>query len=144
MKFWIFGIGFAILTVGPVSVPLNRGDMSPMNTIDEDLVRARNCLVAFKVDEHVVTKADAHENIVVISAQGLGADDENATVRPGSIRFFRADASLDEFTKQGGWYWRHGEIKGKSQFAQPGALIMVVYQPDGTVHWYSLLREFRC
>jgi hypothetical protein len=61
-----------------------------------------------------------------------------------SMRIFRADAGVDEFTKQGGLYWRLGNTRGKTQFKQPGALVMVVRDGEGTVHWYSLEFDLRC
>jgi hypothetical protein len=61
------------------------------------------------------------------------------------MRIFRADAGRDDFTKQGGWYWHCGKTEGQAQFVkQPGALIMVVRQMDGTVYWYLLIMDCRC
>ena len=54
------------------------------------------------------------------------------------------DAGVDEFTRQGGWYWKCGKVEGKSQFKQPGALILAVRQQDGAVEWYSLHLDVRC
>jgi hypothetical protein len=82
--------------------------------------------------------------LVITSARGLNGEAMTVSVRPGTMRIFRADTRVDEFTKQGGWYWECGEAKGKLQFKEPGALILVVRQHDGTVQWYSLVRDFRC
>ena len=82
--------------------------------------------------------------MVVTSARGVDGKPQKVSVRPGTMRVFRADAGVDEFTRQGGWYWKCGKVEGKSQFKQAGALILVVRQQDGAVEWYSLQLDFRC
>jgi hypothetical protein len=62
----------------------------------------------------------------------------------GSMRIFVADAGHDEFTRQGGMYWKCGKTQGKFQFKQIGAPVMVVRDKDGTVHCYSLVLDLRC
>jgi hypothetical protein len=83
-------------------------------------------------------------DLIITSARGPKGERTSVRVRPGTMRIFRADAGVDEFTKQGGWYWKCGEVNGQSQFKQPGALILVVRQRDGTVQWYSLVFDLRC
>jgi len=62
----------------------------------------------------------------------------------GSMRIFRADPDVDEFTKSGGIYWKSFNTDGKLQFKQPGALVMAVRQRDDTVHCYTLMPDLRC
>jgi hypothetical protein len=98
--------------------------------------------------ERVTSKTDPtapHSfDLVITSARGVDGKPEQVMVRPGTMRIFRADAAVDEFTKKGGWYWKCGKVEGKSQFKEPGALIMVVRQQDGAVEWYSLVIDVRC
>ena len=65
-------------------------------------------------------------------------------VPSGAMRIFRADTNQDEFTRQGGIYWRFHEQKGRIQFNQPGALVMIVRDRDDTVRCYSLVHDLRC
>src|SRR5206468_12463186 len=43
--------------------------------------------------------------LVVTSARGVDGKPQKVSVRPGTVQIFRADAGVDEFTRQGGWYW---------------------------------------
>jgi len=83
-------------------------------------------------------------DLVITSARNVKGEREIVHVRPGTMRIFRADDTVDEFTKQGGWYWKCGDQKGKTQFKEAGALILVVRLQDGTVQWYSLQVDLRC
>ena len=98
--------------------------------------------------ERVTSKTDPTAphgfDLVITSARDVDGKPEQVMVRPGTMRIFRADAAVDEFTKKGGWYWKCGKVEGKSQFKEPGALIMVVRQQDGAVEWYSLVIDVRC
>jgi RNA polymerase sigma factor (sigma-70 family) len=120
----------------------------PPEPADRELADALKNPQLFFFGEQATSKTDpnaAHSfELVITSARNVKGDRESVTVRPGTIAIFRADASMDEFTKQGGWYWRCGKVEGKSQFKQPGALILVVRQLDGAVQWYSLHYDIRC
>jgi hypothetical protein len=114
-------------------------------TVDQMLKQAQDHGPgAFMFQEQTTSQCDAKRDLIITSAQGVQQKPEPLTVRPGTMRVFRANSSLDEFTQQGGWYWRCSNVEGRSQFKQPGALILVVYQLDGTIHWYSLAIDFRC
>jgi hypothetical protein len=82
-------------------------------------------------------------DLVITSAKNVKGEREKVYVRRGTIRIFRADAGVDEFTKQG-WYWTCGGKEGQTQFKEPGAVVMVVYQHDGTIQWHSLHLDVRC
>ncbi|MGC1276044.1 MAG: hypothetical protein WBC44_20260 [Planctomycetaceae bacterium] len=104
--------------------------------------------------EHVTSKTGSGADLVITSARSVQGKPIKVRMRSGTTTIFRADAAPDDFTKQGGWYWRCGDAEGKAQFekssglsnapAGAGALIRVVYQHDGTVHWYSLQYDLRC
>jgi|GEM_PF-1565086 len=64
--------------------------------------------------------------------------------RTGAMRIFRAIADQDEFTRQGGLYWKNHNTTGKIQFKHPGALVLAVCELDGTVNCYSLMYDIRC
>ena len=99
---------------------------------------------AFMFDEQVSSTCPETGDLVITSAQDAEGKPTALRVLPGTLRVFRADQRVDEFTGKGGWYWRCGDVQGKLQFAKPGALIVVVRGNDGTVHWYSLQFDFRC
>ncbi|MBN9521228.1 RNA polymerase sigma factor [bacterium] len=98
--------------------------------------------------EQATTKVDAEAprsfNLIVTSARNAKGEREDVIVRRGTMRVFRADTGVDDFTAKGGWYWRCGATEGRTEFKHPGALIMVVYEHDGTVRWYSLAPDLRC
>jgi hypothetical protein len=113
-------------------------------TGDRNLQEARSNPQVFVFGEQAFSKTDPGFDVVITSARGVDGKQENVQVRTGTIRVFRADASRDNFTQAGGWYWRCGNTQNKTQFKEPGALIMVVRGHDGTVQWYSLHVDFRC
>ncbi len=98
--------------------------------------------------EEARTKVDAEAprsfHLVITSARNAKGEREDVIVRRGTMRVFRADTRVDDFTAKGGWYWRCGATEGRTEFKQPGALVMVVYEHDGTVRWYSLAPDLRC
>jgi hypothetical protein len=94
--------------------------------------------------EEVVSKSDTGFDLVVSTARDVQGKPDTLNIRSGTMRVFRADAGVDEFTKRGGVYWKCGETEGKLQFKTLGALVMVVREKDGTVRWYSLHKDFRC
>jgi len=103
--------------------------------------------------EQVTSKIEPGRDLIITSARDADGKPQTVRVRMGTMQVFRADATRDEFTKDGGWYWRSGEAEGKLRFkknidwgkpAGDGPLVMVVYQTDGTIHWYSLVYDLRC
>jgi hypothetical protein len=92
----------------------------------------------------ITTKTDPRFDLVVTTAREERGKPTSVAVRTGKVRIFRADADRDDFTRQGGWYWKCGETEGRAKFKEAGALIMVVRQHDGTVHWYTLHPDYRC
>jgi hypothetical protein len=126
---------FADETLKPAQVP-----------VDKPLELALQSPSAFMFAEQVTSSLDGPgdgHDLVITSA----TPDARGTViylPSRSMRIFRADAGVDEFTKQGGLYWRFGNTIGKTQFKHPGALVMVVRDGEGTVHWYSLEFDMRC
>ena len=145
MKIQMFVLGLVILLFGSLAtIPAaDSGRREP--SADGLLERALQTPQMFMFDEHVTsTTGDSSKDLIVTSARGLQLNPETVIIRPGTMRIFRADADRDDFTRQGGWHWRCGDTEGDSQFKQPGALIMVVRQQDGTVHWYSLVLDLRC
>jgi hypothetical protein len=136
--------GLAILSATLVSAAPPAGSTPPEKPGDGLLDLALRSPEAFFFTEQGMSKTDPGFDLVVTSARDVQGNAQAVPVRAGTMRIFRADAGKDGFTRQGGWYWRCGATQGKSQFQQPGALIMVVRQQDGTVHWYALQIDFRC
>jgi hypothetical protein len=70
-----------------------------------------------------------------------------------SVRIFRADPTVDEFTSRGGLYWRFRDRPGKvtlnkaaDAFPKPdgvGEIVMVVRDED-TVRCYTMTPDLRC
>lgn len=76
--------------------------------------------------------------------RGAPHGDVDTEVPLGSMRIFRADAERDDFTRQGGLYWRCGDERGTVKFERPGPLVMVVRERDGSVRCYALMLDLRC
>lgn len=131
-------------------------DQPQEQAVDQMLKNARNGIGAFMFIEHATSKTESRDDLVITSARGVNGTPQQVRIRPGTTTIFRADASRDDFTRSGGWYWRCGETEGQARFKTEtqdnwpnsppgaGALIRVVYQKDGTVHWYRLSYDFRC
>ncbi len=113
-------------------------------TADPMLQAALQSTQHFLITEQAISKTDPNFDVVVTSAKDAQGKRESVYIRTGTTRIFRADDGLDEFTKQGGWYWNNGETKAQTRFNQSGALIMVVREMDGTVRWYALGVDYRC
>jgi RNA polymerase sigma factor (sigma-70 family) len=133
---------------GVPPAPGAKADNEAPKVGDVRLRSARSNPSIYMFAEQATSKIDPDAprsfNLVITSARNEDGRPEDVVVRPGTMRVFRADAGVDEFTRQGGWYWRCGAVEGKSQFKAPGALIMVVRLHDGTIQWYSLVPDFRC
>lgn len=106
---------------------------------------------------HAVSRIHPHTGLVITSARDAEGRQTKLFVKSGTVRVFRADASLDDFTRNGGWYWRSGDADGKTAFEprptddglsdtppKAGPLVLVIYHPDGTIDWYSLHYDMRC
>jgi hypothetical protein len=125
-------------------------DPQPAKPTDDPLLElALKSPNLFMFDEQVTFKTSTtapHTYHLMVSSvrDPLGSNNEGVDIPPGSMRIFRAGAGRDDFTKQGGLYWRCGDSQGKVKFKQPGALVMVVRDQDGTVRCYSLMLDFRC
>ena len=133
------------LSMGLGSVPAPSAGGATQPARDEMLQSAREHPSAFMFTAATTSRADEGSyDLIITSARGVDGSPTTLLVPPGSMRVFRADADRDEFTKKGGWYWRIKDTQGKSSFSDPGALIMVVRDLDGTVHWYALFPDIRC
>jgi len=114
---------------------------------DEALQQAINYPYSYMFSEQVNVKleGDRHSRDMVITS-ALDAN-QRATkhyIRSGTMRIFRANADLDEFTKQGGLYWRFNGKDGTVQFKKAGAVVMVVRDHDDNVRFYTLQLDLRC
>ena len=144
MKVQPFLFGLAVLSAAIVSATPPADGQPSEQPLDSMFENALKNPQSFMFREHATSKIDAHKELIVTSALDEHGTPQKVYVRSGTMRIFRADADRDGITKRGGWYWRVGETKGESQFKTPGALVMVVRELDGTVHWYALNYDFRC
>ena len=147
--------GVVVLSAVLLSASVPADSQPSVEPLDQMLETALNSPHSFMFTEKMTSKVDPHAELVITSARGVHGTPEKLFIRSRTMRVFRADAALDDFTRQGGWYWRCGDAEGKSQFESlseswivpsdgAGPLIMVVREDDGTVHWYALTIDFRC
>jgi hypothetical protein len=117
---------------------------SSKGNLDSMLELAQNSPSTFMFGEQLTTKIDGYSELTISGTLSETGEAGFARLKPGKMKILRLDASKDDFTKQGGFYWRSGKTEGKAQFKNRGAIVMVVYQMDGTVHWYSMILDLRC
>ena len=78
---------------------------------DPELQHARGIPLGYMFVEQATSKTDAADfDLVITSARGPDGAAELVRVRTASMAVFRAVVGKDEFTQQGGWYWRCGKI----------------------------------
>jgi hypothetical protein len=123
---------------------------------DKMLADAYSGLRPLMFVEQLSTRIDSRADLVISSALDTQGRQTSVILKTGTVGVFRADATKDEFTRLGGWYWRCGELSGKEKFESSGAqvldmrqagagpLVMVIRQHDGLVHWCLLGLDLRC
>jgi hypothetical protein len=89
-------------------------------------------------------QSDGHSRDLVFT-QVLDEQERQVTVhlRSGTVRIFRADAGVDDFTKRGGLRWEFFDQKGEIQLETPGAIVMAVREND-RVRCYTMTPDYRC
>ena len=144
------------LTVGGLAGRVVAGDetpgsaagvLQPPATNDADLEQAQRGLESFMFSEQVTFKLEGDgysRDLVITSAKGPDGKPAGVFVRSAVMRIFRADASVDAFTRAGGVYWQFHNKAGTFKFKEPGALVLVVRDHDDTVRCYSLAYDERC
>jgi len=94
--------------------------------------------------EQATTKGDPNATLVISSTLGEDGKPNEEWMKPTKAHIILANPDVDDFTRQGGLYWRQGKTSGTVKFKQAGALILIVRQADGTVNWFTLHTDFRC
>ena len=86
----------------------------------------------------------ASRDLIITSARDREGKPTQVRVPSGSVRIFRADADVDEFTKQGGLHWRFHDTQGRVKLKTPGEIVMVVREGYDTVRCYIMTPDLRC
>lgn len=94
--------------------------------------------------EQAVTKGDPNATLVITSTIDEEGKPNEEWMKSKKVHIILANPDVDDFTRQGGLYWRQGKTSGTVKFKQAGALIMIVRQADGTTNWFTLQPDFRC
>jgi hypothetical protein len=114
---------------------------------DQALEQAQRQPGSFMFSEHVTFKleGDGHSrDLYITSAKDAEGKREPVRVPSAAMRIFRADSSVDAFTRSGGVYWTFFGQEGRFQFKESGALVLIVREHDDTVRCYSLTHDMRC
>lgn len=142
MKTLSLGLGLGILTAALVSAIAENPQPKPA---DQELRSARLDPQMYLFTEQHTTKVDSpHQELMITNAVEEDGKPTVVSMKSNCLRIFRVNAAVDDFTKQGGIYWRSGQTTGKLKLKTPGALVMVVRDGAGNVHWYSLMLDLRC
>lgn len=158
----------AALAVGAGTATVNSASAQPLSKpadvteagerADDLLERAKQSPESFMLSEPEIIALDTDarsRELVITSAINEKGDQVNVRVRSRSVRIFRADPTVDEFTSQGGIYWRFREKSGKAklkessgaelfnQLSRFGPIVMVV-RDNETVRVYTMTPDLRC
>ena len=160
--------GLSSLAVAGVTSHLGRGQEQAESAtpatnkrqpeiIDHALLSASRSAGSYMFREELTTEIESkHQTLIITSARDVYGKPTSQRVKSSSVSFFRVDAAYDDFTVQGGWYWKCGEQRGKLKFEyspenlmtkfseSAGPLVMVVRRIDGSVQWYLLDYDLRC
>jgi hypothetical protein len=124
---------------------------------DAGLARAKQSPEGYMLSEPQVLTLDtdgASYDLIITSVRDETGNRVDVYVPSRSVRIFRADQNQDDFTRQGGLYWRFRDKPGKvmlkllspdmlTQLVPPGQLVMVVRE-DETVRLYTMFFDMRC
>lgn len=143
-----------------VALPRPRHSELPVVPGDPMLERTLENPFAFMFMEEAVFSVGPDKGgypVVFASAFHPWAIDGGVSLRVASMVVFRADAGRDDFTSQGGVYWRCDTAEGKFQYKASneidgvaadgtprGALILAVRELADTVRCYRLILDLRC
>ncbi|HEY4311343.1 MAG TPA: hypothetical protein VGN12_17980 [Pirellulales bacterium] len=91
-------------------------------------------------------------DLVITSALDEEGNRTIVGARSHCVRIFRADPTVDEFTSQGGVYWRFHESAGKVKLKTlrgwdhllPSGSIVMLVRDDEVVRLYTMWPDFRC
>lgn len=86
----------------------------------------------------------ASRDLIITSARDQDGKPTHVRVPSGSVRIFRADPDVDEFTRQGGLHWRFHDTRGRVKLKTPGEIVMVVREWSDTVRCYIMTPDERC
>jgi hypothetical protein len=142
--------GLAILGTGGVlarSAAAQEGSQQRKAPQDPILKTAVASPQAFMLSEPVsfTVEGDGRSRDLIVTSS-VNEDGKQIPVRvpSGTMRVFRADASVDDFTQQGGVYWKFYNTSGKVQLSTPGAIVMIVREGNDTVRCYEMTIDLRC
>ena len=120
---------------------------------DEYLAQAKQYPESFMLSdpEILVLKLDGNGyDLVITSARDEEGNRGEVGIRSRCVRIFRADPTVDEFTSQGGVYWRFRGMSGKVMLKKPGidrlnsAAIVMAVRDEQTIRLYTMMPDLRC
>lgn len=154
----------AVLAVGASStsadLALGQQTDKPNETTDTKitrdvlLVNAKQNPETFMLSEPTIfmlTTDARSRDLVITSARDEEGNQVEVDIRSRCVRIFRADATVDEFTSQGGVYWRCRNTTGKAKLNKfsgwgdkhSGPIVMLV-RDDEEVRLYTMVPDLRC
>lgn len=114
---------------------------------DEALLNAIRYPLSYMFTEQIELKLEGDRSsreVVITSALNERRQKTKHYIRPGTMRVFRADPYVDDFTREGGLYWRYNRKDGQVKFKKPGQVVLVVRDNEQNVRFYTLMLDLRC
>ncbi|MEM1070660.1 MAG: hypothetical protein AAGI63_17280 [Planctomycetota bacterium] len=140
-------VAFPLLAIAyfghdPSSVQANSGRSTV--PIDEELMNIASHPQSYRFVDQVTDRVDRSKMIKIHSIAPQRSNDKYIALRPGSIRYFRADGASSADGEKASINWSVDGVSHTTELARPGDIIMVVRSLDGVVTWYSLQIDMRC
>jgi len=108
---------------------------------------------AYMLSEPVLIALDVDgysRDLIVTSARDPDGKQMSVYVPSRSVRVFLADPSVDDFTRQGGIYWKFHDKPGQTQLKlypslqSPDGLLVMLVRDSDVVRCYTLNVDLRC
>jgi hypothetical protein len=142
------------------SIKANVAPQPAAKPVDPLLANSRPEVFMLSEPQVFRLEGDGHSrDLIITSARDADGNRTKVRVPSSALRIFRIDASVDDFTRNGGFYWQFFGKAGKTQMKTRaeggldvlngdartmGDLVMVIREGHDTVRCYTMTLDFRC
>ena len=112
--------------------------------VDKQLIEIAKNPHSYMFADQATDRVNGKGFIKILSIATVPDRVQHIELRPGTIRYFRADGTVASDGKRAEISWTLGDKMHSTQVGTPGSVIMVVRSLDGVVSWYSMQLDVRC